>query len=259
MKHVTPQCFLVAETKAVNKGVEDYLKSIGAPDWDTDAPTDTEGLLEIAGRGCYRSFGAGLNPNVTRVREGNGLYLENIKGQQHGSVFEHCYVSYIFTNVSRVFTHELVRHRVGVGISQESLRFVRLDELSFWIPPIIENHPEAKAIFEETIVYLENRQKELANVFQIDGRPFHEKKQITSAMRRIAPEGLGTMIFWTANFRIMRHVIERRTDPAAEYEIRLVFGEVAKQMVERYPNAFGDYEVVVVDGLPWYKTKNGKI
>ena len=37
-------------------------------------------------------------------------------------------------NVSRVATHELVRHRAGVAVSQESLRFVRLDDLPFWFP-----------------------------------------------------------------------------------------------------------------------------
>lgn len=31
-------------------------------------------------------------------------------------------------------THEQVRHRVGTAISQESLRFVRLDDIPFWFP-----------------------------------------------------------------------------------------------------------------------------
>ena len=34
-------------------------------------------------------------------------------------------------NVSRVFTHELVRHRAGSAFSQESLRYVRLTDIGF--------------------------------------------------------------------------------------------------------------------------------
>jgi hypothetical protein len=35
---------------------------------------------------------------------------------------------------SRVFSHEIVRHRPGTAVSQESRRYVRLDELPFWFP-----------------------------------------------------------------------------------------------------------------------------
>jgi thymidylate synthase (FAD) len=76
-------------------------------------------------------------------------------------------------------------------------------------------------------------------------------------MRRIAPEGLATAIGWTANFRTLRHVIELRTDPAAEWEIRYVFGEVAKFLINRYPNAFGDLTSQMVDGLPYYTSLAG--
>ena len=47
-------------------------------------------------------------------------------------------------------------------------------------------------------------------------------------MRRFAPDGVATCIMWTANVRALRHVIEARTAPGAEEEIRLVFAEVAR-------------------------------
>jgi thymidylate synthase (FAD) len=261
MQDVKPEVFLVGETGTRYDGLDDYLSSIGAPDWENDAPTEAEELLEVAGRGCYRSFAPGLNLNVTKVREGNAPYLANIADQRHGSVFEHASASFIFQNVSRVFTHELVRHRVGVGISQESLRYVRLDEIKFWMPSVFADDPVAAAIVREAVEVSEAYQQRLAAHFGLDDpkMSFARKKQITSAMRRIAPEGLGTMIMWTANFRTLRHVIETRTDPAAEEEIRLVFGKVGEIAVHRWPNAFGDYEVEIVDGLPHYRTENRKI
>ena len=69
----------------------------------------------------------------------------------------------------------------------------------------------------------------MARRFELDepGVPFAEKKAKTSFMRRFAPEGVATGIMWTANVRALRHVIEARTAPGAEEEIRLVFAEVA--------------------------------
>lgn len=261
MRQVEPKVFLLGETKCNPAGVHAYLKAIGVPDWSTDAPTDAEGLIEIYGRGCYRSFAPGMNANVTRVREGNATYLQNIAKQRHGSVFEHVSANFVFLHVSRVFTHELVRHRAGCAVSQESLRFVRLDDIDFWVPPDIEANPAALAIFEEAVKAGEQWQKQLADIYGLDAPdvPFERKKAITSAMRRVAPEGLGTMIGWTANFRSLRHVIEMRTNPASEHEIRLVFAKVAEIAKASWPNAFGDYEVEVVEGLPWYRTSFSKI
>jgi len=202
-----------------------------------------------------------MNPNVTKVRGENKGYLENILKVKHGSVLEHASVNFVFADVSRVFTHELVRHRAGVAMSQESLRFVRLDDLGQWLPLVIREDEHATTVFAKTFKELEKLQLELAEHFKLDdeGVPFHRKKVVTSAMRRIAPIGLATSIGWSANMRALRHVIEMRTDPGAEEEIRLVFGKVAEIAKERYPNLFGDYETEIVDGLPWYKTPHSKV
>jgi thymidylate synthase (FAD) len=261
MNPVEPKVFLVGETRAHSEGVRAYLERVGASTWVTDSPTDAEGLIEMYGRGCYRSFAPGLNPNVTKVREGNKTYLANIISQQHGSVFEHVVANFVFLHVSRVFTHELVRHRVGTAISQESLRYVRLDDLDFWMPPEIASNDKARAIFEEAVAASERWQSDLAEALELDGPnvPFDYKKQMTSAMRRIAPEGLATMIGWSANFRTLRHVIALRTSPHAEHEIRVVFAEVAEIAIKRWPNAFGDFTITLHNGIPWYQSPNPKI
>jgi len=60
------------------------------------------------------------------VRSDRREYFENLLRSAHGSVLEHAGYSFALRNVSRVFTHELVRHRAGSAFSQESLRYVRL-------------------------------------------------------------------------------------------------------------------------------------
>ena len=168
---------------------------------------------------------------------------------------------FIFADVSRVFTHELVRHRVGVAISQESLRFVRLDNLGQWFPTVIKEDEKAVEIFKETFSNLEKLQLKLAEHFGLDDekKPFHLKKVITSAMRRIAPDGLATTIGWSANPRTIRWVLEMRTHESAEEEIRLVFGKVGEIVTKRYPHLFGDFTSEMVNGLPFYKPTNSKI
>jgi thymidylate synthase (FAD) len=240
-----PQVYIVAQTRINRAHIWEYLKSLDVSEWlvkkDIAELTDAELLIEFAGRLCYKSWAVGLNPNVVKVREDSGEYLENILRSGHGSVLEHPSFTFLFTDVSRVFTHELVRHRVGVAISQESLRYVRLTDIGFRIPDILS--PMREQII--TIVeQLEEFQKTAAQEFGLDddGVPFHYKKSVTSALRRLAPLGLSTNILWTANIRTLRHVIEQRTNPGAEEEIRLVFDKVATFCKQLAPLLFADFE-----------------
>lgn len=100
----TPEIFHLAHTE-VNPDCTKYLDFLGAKDWNTDAQNGAELLIEIAGRRCYKSFGTDLNPNLTRVREGNRDYINNILNSKHGSVIEHCYDTFAIENVSRVFCY----------------------------------------------------------------------------------------------------------------------------------------------------------
>lgn len=260
MKPVEPQVFLLARPTINADGLAAYLQAVGAPGWTTDAPSAAEQLIEVAGRACYRSFEPGLNPNVTKVREGSHAYLQNILQVKHGSVLEHANWTFAFFNVSRVLTHELVRHRAGTAISQESLRFVRLTEIPIWLPPEIRDNPEARAIFEEAVIRGEETQRRLAEVLEIEGRPFHEKKVLTSAIRRIAPDGVATTLIWTANARTLRWVIESRTTPGAEVEIRSVFGKVAEIMTREAPNLFGDFTPIPLpDGTCQWQPDHSKV
>jgi thymidylate synthase (FAD) len=258
---VEPTVFLIGESALIDDGAKAYLKHVGAPDWSTNTENSIEVLPEMYGRLCYRSWEPGLNPNVTRVRTGNEKYLAHILEVQHGSVIEHPVLNFIFADVSRVFTHELVRHRVGTAISQESLRFVRLTDIPFWFPSWAHEDAELMKRSVELLAHMEEHQLWLANHFGLDnkGVAFEEKKEKTSFMRRFEPIGLATTIGWSANPRTIRHVLEMRTDPGAEEEIRLVFGKIGEIVTNRYPNLFGDYEVEIVGGHPHYKTTHRKV
>lgn len=263
MRETTPGVYLIARPSINWASVSRYLESVGGAAWlrrvgptlrHPASASDAELLVEFAGRGCYRSWDVGLNANVTKVREDSGDYLRNIIDVGHGSVLEHAQFTFVFQDVSRVFTHELVRHRAGVAISQESLRYVRLTDLGVRIPNILDDDrpfagDEFVGPFRSKIVslveILEEFQRDAAAHFGLDDEnvPFHYKKEVTSALRRLAPIGLSTMMTWSSNIRTLRHVIEMRTAKGAEEEIRIVFQQVAEVMRHECPLLFADYTV----------------
>lgn len=259
MQYVTPRAIHVAQTELDKAGLAEYLTSVGAPKWETDAPTGAEALIEVLGRMCYRSFAPGLNPNVKKVREGNADYLKNIEEHRHGSLFENATDTYILFDVSRVVTHQLVRHRAGTAWAQESGHYVRVEGIKSWLPPMIAANAEAAALYVETMERLEAAQLEMARLLDVDNLPFHEKKRATTAMRRLVPDGIATAIAMTGNHRAWRWTIQLRTERSNDEEIRLVMADVFRQQAERYPNLYADAVAEMVDGILEVKFENEKI
>lgn len=256
--HASPiEVFLIGKPSINWDQVAAWLKRLDGREWldrieterdenSTNAPdaTEAELLAEMAGRRCYQSWRPGLNPNVSKVREDSVEYLKNIVHVGHGSVLEHAMFNFALEGISRVLTHELVRHRPGVAISQESLRYVRLNELPFNMPQFILDDPELENEALDLIQRMESFQETMAERTDIDNMSsFHEKKQITSAMRRFAPIGLSTGMVWSANIRTLRYLIEARTAEGAEEEIRRLFHTIGEIMVDECPALFADFTV----------------
>lgn len=252
MQWVEPKVYKIAETGINKAELERFLRDIGASEWMERQPWYRAGapdqvnasqvLAEVAGRSCYKSFGVGLNPNITKVREDSRDYFTNLLTKGDGSVIEHPVISWVFDGVSRIFTHELVRHRAGVAISQESLRYVRPKELRMTLVPGSElarlpNLGElTKALEGSYAVY----ERFAGETLQEDMK-FDEKKAWTSALRRMLPDGIATTIVWSANHRTLRWVLEMRTSPGAEVEMRYVFDKVGDIVQRDYPLLYGDF------------------
>jgi thymidylate synthase (FAD) len=247
MRETAPSVHLIARPSLDFNAMREYLEDVGGTSWLERRLDERDGslnpgqlLVEFCGRVCYRSWEPGLNPNVKRIREDQHEYLGNLLASLHGSVLEHANYTFAFRDVSRVFTHELVRHRAGSAFSQESLRYVRLTDLGFRLPTALEPIREQVVNIVEQ---LEEFQITAAAALGLDdeGVPFAVKKEVTSALRRLAPIGLSTDIVWTANIRTLRHVVEMRTSPGAEEELRLVFDKVGQRMCEEAPSLFQDF------------------
>jgi thymidylate synthase (FAD) len=259
MHVVKPQVFIMADTGCLD-GTREFLDAIGATEWSCPVPaSDGELLVEVAGRTCYKSFGIGLNKNISKVREDHHAYIGNILKTKHGSVLEHASTTVGLVNVSRILTHELVRHRAGCAYSQESMRFVRLEDVGMYIPECIQNDELAVGIFTRAVEEAEAAYEDLTGQLITDDMPFSKKKELTSAIRRIAPSGHSTNIVVTANHRAWRHLIELRTADGAEEEIRIVFHDIAQQFYHRYPAFYQDMIFDQGDWRPGVHFVNGKI
>lgn len=250
-KEVTPQVFIIAETKCTI-GVGYFLEALGVKHWETDAHSSAEKLTEIAGKSCYMSFDLDHNKNLTRVgtRNNHDYIQQQIIAARHGSVLEHATVTLAFVNVSRVFTHELVRHRVGAAYSQVSGRYVRTDEINYFLPSAIKAQEDGAEFFYEAFKEMEGWTKMMANLFNLDDmKDFKLKKILTSAIRRLIGNGQANHIIVTMNHRTLRHVIEMRTNRGAEEEIRLAFAEVFDLVSKASPAFYSDAVITRHDGI----------
>lgn len=181
-------------------------------------------------------------PNHTLFvrRNGKSVWCGN-------SVFEHCFLNFQITNCSRIFTHELVRHRVGTAFSQTSGRYVRTDTLFFVHDPILDNVLDD---ITDAMNYVENKYKLIEKKLDINNiKDFAKKKKLTSAMRRMLPNGQANEIGFSVNLRSLRHTITMRTSEHAEWEIRVIFNQIFDLVNSKYPAIFHDVKKEIKDGV----------
>lgn len=254
MKTVTPKTFLVGVTSPRMSAVAEYLKHTGQEEFLSSLEAATCGpelcLVSMFAKMCYKSLVPGKNANVTRIRDIEENLMSTLDAG-HGSVFEHVSLNFVTTDCSRVFTHELVRHRVGTAFSQTSGRYVSIESLDVVLPPELADPTEGVAQYvQETVELLEARLRNLRSMLIKEGMVFADKKRLTSAIRRLAPNGQANEIAWTVNVRALRHLLEMRTSRAAEWEMRVVFADVARIIQERWPLMLHGGRCETVDGLP---------
>lgn len=233
-----------------------------------------EALCSVYAKMCYKSLVVGKNSNISRVRDVRNN-LESCHDTAHGSVFEHCQLNFAVTDCSRVYTHEQVRHRPGWAYSQTSGRYCRLDSIDLvWdscLDPVktlwlkhLETTEDLVYLTEcklglrkpnpanpagQPEAYIEARDCVRRGVLPADGAEpyrwvpddafnFDKRKAITSAVRRIAPNGQANEIGMSCNIRALRQVVQVRTARFAEVEIRDVYNQVYDLVREKFPTIF---------------------
>jgi thymidylate synthase (FAD) len=216
-----------------------------------DDPTrlpDSSQLCKTAGQTCYMSFG----PRRTK-NENAAAYIERLTSAGHGSVLEHASFSFLLYGISRSVTHELVRHRAGVGFSQISQRYVSGAVLRFVERPEYQEDEELHRLFEERANRAASEYGEMADLLldrQGGGNSMlsadyktDARKKVQQTARSLLPNETEAPMVFTGNVRALRHIIEMRADAHAESEIRNLALRLFLCAFTVDPILFGDYRI----------------
>jgi len=164
---------------------------------------NADAICAAAGKSCYSERSSAdllgsQDPEKT---------LNAIVGMGHYSVIEHATFTFSVEGVSRALTHQLVRHRIA-SFSQQSQRYVSMDEPTYVIPETVRSDPELMAIYTSTMDQIWKAYTEL------------EKKIPPEDARYVLPNGCTTNITITMNARELLHFFSLRCCNRAQWEIR---------------------------------------
>ena len=147
----------------------------------------------------------------------------------HESCVEHASATFVIDGISRVVTHELVRHRIGFSYSQRSQRYVNEYRPSYVIPEEIAGSPKALEIFQEAMNTAWTAYSKLQTVGM--------RNEIA---RYVLPNACTTKITVTANFRAWRNFLKLRCSKRAQPEIRELAYKLLDELCKIAPSCFED-------------------
>ena len=208
-------------------------------------------VVAQAGKLCYSAVGV---DEITQklTEEEIARYVNMLASIHHESPLEHVSFTFAIEGVSRVLTHQLVRHRLA-SYSQQSQRYVKLEQFEYIVPPAIEKNEKAKALFIET---MEKDQEaynqivdELINDKIREFKKIHDRdltkkeysaieKQAIEDARYVFPNACETKIAVTMNARSLLHFFNVRCCNRAQWEIREMATEMLKECKKIAPALF---------------------
>ena len=149
-----------------------------------------------------------IKEGLSRADIGKILDEAIIKGRH--SVLEHASFTFSVSGVSRVFTHQLVRHRIA-SYSQLSQHSSDASNLDFILPPGIRDDSDLNSECSRLL----NQCQELYRKMVRQGIP-------KGSARYILPSAFTTRIIATFNARSLFNLLEQRECITREWEFREV-------------------------------------
>jgi len=141
----------------------------------------------------------------------------------HLSPFEHASFTFAIDGISRVTSHQLVRHRLA-SYTQQSQRFVSLKKLDFITPHNIEVAPALKARYQDMIEAAHKLYCDLLDA----GVPAEDA-------RYVLPQAAETRLVMTMNARELMHACSLRLCLRAQWEIVELFEKLKVEVSKVAP------------------------
>lgn len=239
-----PRIYVISRPGFEPDSLDDFLQH-NSLSWAQDkAATQAEKITEVAGRLCYMSF----TDDTSKITYPNKRYIQNLIEHGHESVLEHVNWGFIIEGVSRSFTHQLVRHRVGFAYSQLSQQYHDESEPSFIVPFGLNKDSKAFDEWRSLMTRIKDAYKTmLQNHLSEEMLPDSKESSrwLRSLARSVMPNACATKIAVTANARSLRHFLNVRGTIPGDYEMRSVCVGLLKILKEEAPSIFADFEVEV--------------
>lgn len=177
---------------------------------------EPERTVAMSARLCYSPIGAAqLEEKISDEQAAN--LVRKLVSMGHLSTLEHVTFTFAIEGVSRVLTHQLVRHRIA-SYSQQSQRYVKEHDFETIVPASIASKPEAKAKFDKLMTEIQAMYDE-----------FIALDIPAEDARYILPNATETKIVCTFNARSLLNFFSLRCCTRAQWEIRALANEMLRQ------------------------------
>ena len=186
---------------------------------------DPERVVAMAARLCYSAIGAeelAQRLSEEKVRE----MVRKMVKLGHASTIEHVSFTFGIEGVSRVLTHQLVRHRIA-SYDQQSQRYVPSHGFPYITPPTIAENPAAKERFTALMEEIRSAYDELTEM----GIPKEDARYVLA-------NAAETKILVTMNARALMHFFNLRCCLRAQWEIRDMAYKMLAAVKEVAPTLF---------------------
>lgn len=188
---------------------------------------DPELVIANCATTCYDS-----NPKDI---EASRKMIRSLAKAGHEAMIEHAHATFKLSGVSRVLTHELVRHRL-FSFAQRSQRYVKENKPSYVVPDVLVDdnsaNPiigKAKQTFDSAMNFAWNAYSEL---LKLGLKP--------EDARFVLPNACTTEIIVSGNFREYRNFLKLRLGLRAQWEIRKAANIILDKLYEIAPSCFED-------------------
>jgi thymidylate synthase (FAD) len=181
--------------------------------------------VTCAARVCIRdkSFQS-ISEEITK--EDVERIIKKVIQKNHLSVLEHINFTFSISGVSRILTHQLVRHRIG-SYSQLSQQHTDSSENEYSTPPEIQSDPELDKEYKEAVNNCQKLYKHLIRNGISRG-----------SARYILPSCFSSRIMVTMNARSLFNLLSQRECRMEEWEFREVAYLIHVKLLEIAPVIF---------------------
>ena len=153
----------------------------------------------------------------------------------HEAMIEHAHATFKLSGVSRVLTHELVRHRL-FSFAQRSQRFVKENEETYVTPAVLIDNNEANANMKQAALIFKMAMNDAWTAY----RDLLKLGLKPEDARFVLPNACTTEIIVSGNFREYRNFLKLRLGPRAQWEIRKAANIILDKLYEIAPSCFED-------------------